>query len=173
MGDGMRNALVILMMGLGGCATSGLPINGATADAAGVREVLLKADRDFSALSAQQGFPAAVTAWFAEDAVELPNKENPVIGKSAILANLAAQPAPGFLSWEPRRAEASGDLGYTWGEYKLQYRENGGVAQMKTGKYVSIWKRQADGGWKVIVDIGNPGPDSPQPSQSSGGPQPQ
>ena len=166
-GDSMRTALLSLFAGLYliGCATGGVTPSGARAvaspvDEAAVRQALLKADSDFSALSAQQGFSAAVAVYFADDATALLANENPLIGKAAIMANLAATPSPGFLSWEPRRAEAasSGDLGFTWGEYKLQFRSEGGQPQMRNGKYVSIWKRQADGSWKVIIDTGNASP---------------
>ena len=150
-----------------GCVTGGLPgstgtptLGASGVDDTAAREELLKCDRDFSALSAQQGFPAAVSAFFTDDATSLMANEMPLIGKTAILANLNASPFPGFLTWEPRRAEASGDLGYTWGDYKLQSRSEGGQAKMRTGKYVSIWKRQPDKSWKVIVDTGNSNPEA-------------
>jgi quercetin dioxygenase-like cupin family protein len=61
--------------------------------------------------------------------------------------------APGFsLSWTPTKAEvaASGDIGYTAGTYQLTM---GGVAEK--GKYIAVWKKQADGAWKATEDIFN------------------
>ena len=79
----------------------------------------------------------------------------PVItGGEAIRKTFAAMTsAPGFsLSWTPTKAEvgASGDIGYTAGTYQSTM---GGVAEK--GKYVTVWKKQADGAWKVTEDIFN------------------
>ena len=61
--------------------------------------------------------------------------------------------APGFsLSWTATKAEvgAAGDIGYTTGTYQSTM---GGVSEK--GKYVTAWKKQADGTWKVTEDIFN------------------
>ncbi len=31
-------------------------------------------------------------------------------------------------------------------------------AEVNYGKYVTIWKKQADGTWKFVVDVGNKSP---------------
>ncbi|MDI6780166.1 MAG: DUF4440 domain-containing protein [Bacteroidota bacterium] len=49
----------------------------------------------------------------------------------------------------------SGDLGYTWGTYKTKFEGAQGKPLERTGKYLTVWKKQNDGGWKVIADIGN------------------
>lgn len=48
----------------------------------------------------------------------------------------------------------SGDLGVTSGPYQLTMMENGKKVDDK-GKYVTVWKKQADGSWKAIRDIFN------------------
>lgn len=61
------------------------------------------------------------------------------------------------IRWQPLDAaiSSSGDLGYTIGAYEIvRSGENAGV--VTTGKYVTIWKKQADGSWKVIFDSGVP-----------------
>jgi ketosteroid isomerase-like protein len=61
--------------------------------------------------------------------------------------------APGFtLSWTATKAEvgAAGDIGYTTGTYQSTM---GGVSEK--GKYVTTWKKQPDGAWKVTEDIFN------------------
>ena len=65
---------------------------------------------------------------------------------------------PGFkLTWSPDVAEAakSGDLGYTRGTYRLSYNDASGQPVTDKGKYVTVWKKQADGSWKVAADIFN------------------
>jgi quercetin dioxygenase-like cupin family protein len=61
--------------------------------------------------------------------------------------------SPGFsLQFAPSKAEVSesGDVGYTTGTY--QATMNGAPEK---GKYVTIWKKQPDGNWKVKEDIFN------------------
>ena len=45
---------------------------------------------------------------------------------------------------------AAGDVGYTTGAFGLQ--ANG---QTEKGKYVTVWKKQTDGSWKIAEDIFN------------------
>jgi ketosteroid isomerase-like protein len=61
------------------------------------------------------------------------------------------------LRWEPLEAfaAASSDLGYTIGRYELSDTGEGGAPRVRTGQYVTIWKRK-DGAWKAAVDIGTP-----------------
>jgi ketosteroid isomerase-like protein len=49
---------------------------------------------------------------------------------------------------------ASGDLGVTSGPYQITMMDNGKKVDDK-GKYVTVWKKQADGSWKVVRDIFN------------------
>jgi ketosteroid isomerase-like protein len=55
------------------------------------------------------------------------------------------------LAWEPERAEVSngGDLGYTTGSYRSLATDSAGIMTTVTGTYVTIWRRQEDGAWKV------------------------
>jgi ketosteroid isomerase-like protein len=64
------------------------------------------------------------------------------------------------LEWKPTNSvmAQSGDLGYTYGYYRLRGRDAKGKVQAQTGAYVTIWRRLPDSGWKVAVDIGSPGP---------------
>jgi ketosteroid isomerase-like protein len=65
------------------------------------------------------------------------------------------QPRKGLLSWEPVFADVSraGDLGYTTGPW--EFRPNGPDDQpVAFGQYFTIWKKQADGTWKAVLDRG-------------------
>ena len=50
---------------------------------------------------------------------------------------------------------AGGDLGYTTGTYLARMRGENGEMVSEPGKWVSIWKRQADGSWRIVVDTYN------------------
>jgi ketosteroid isomerase-like protein len=64
------------------------------------------------------------------------------------------------LTWTPVHADmaASGDLGYTYGTYEFRSIGKAGKPSIEYGKYVSIWKKQKDGSWKVVMDMGNSSP---------------
>ena len=61
------------------------------------------------------------------------------------------------LSWEPEYAEvsSSADFGYTVGRYESRRVGGDGVPLVGTGRYVTIWRRDSDGRWKVVLDIGS------------------
>jgi ketosteroid isomerase-like protein len=61
------------------------------------------------------------------------------------------------MKWEVTKVEAarSGDFGYTSGVYDQTMNDAKGKPVTDRGKYVTIWKKQADGNWKAVVDISN------------------
>ena len=68
-----------------------------------------------------------------------------------------------FLKWHPNQVEisSSGDLGYSMGEYERIGKDASGYPATVTGEYVSIWRKQSDGRWKIVLDIGTPGTPKP------------
>ena len=48
-----------------------------------------------------------------------------------------------------------GETAYETGKYSYKYQEKGKPVT-EEGRYVTIWKRQSDGSWKIIVDMGIP-----------------
>ena len=64
----------------------------------------------------------------------------------------------GALTWKPVYADIarSGDLGYTYGTWENKGKDKDGNPVTRTGKYTTIWKKQKDGSWKIVMDVGNP-----------------
>ena len=121
-------------------------------------EVLMEADRAFSRDVGERGAEAWVS-WFADDGAQIQPGAGEVRGKEAIRQLMAGLDDPDFsLRWEPLRADiaASGDLGWTTGEYVSEGKGPDGEPRRGQGRYVSIWRKQADGSWKVVMDLGNP-----------------
>lgn len=56
------------------------------------------------------------------------------------------------------RHSASGDLGYTYGNFEFHSKDKDGKASIQYGQYTSIWKVQKDGSWKVVLNMGNASP---------------
>ena len=100
---------------------------------------------------------------FADSAATLPPGKLVNVGRAPIRQGMAATFADTsvHVAWYPVYATvaASGDLGYTWGYYRWTSRDDKGApAPPATGKYLTIWRRDSTGRWKVVVDTGNPGP---------------
>src|SRR5262249_45829368 len=66
-----------------------------------------------------------------------------------------APPPPITLNWAPIYGDVSqaGDLGYTTGPYTVEDR-SAEKRPARHGMYSSVWKKQADGSWKVVLDLG-------------------
>ena len=111
---------------------------------------LVEAERAFSATSADRGTREAFLTFLAGDAVVF--RPAPVAGRPVYEKMSAGDPS--VLTWEPEIAEvaASGELGYTSGPYSLRPKRDAEPASF--GHYVSVWQREPDGTWKVLLDIG-------------------
>lgn len=61
------------------------------------------------------------------------------------------------LVWRTEKAGVarSGDLGYTSGGYDWSFTDAAGRSIKDKGKYLTVWKKQADGSWKVLFDMFN------------------
>lgn len=124
------------------------------------RKELMIADSLFSVLSKRAGMNAAFKAYLAEDAVALRPSSSPIVGKAKIVERLLSLPDTTFsLTWKPHFAAvaASRDLGYTYGIYTFLSKDEFGNPQEAHGTYVSIWKKDQHGEWKLVLDSGNSG----------------
>jgi len=50
-----------------------------------------------------------------------------------------------------------GDLAYEWGRSEFHFAPKPGGPAERAGRYLAIWKRQTDGGWKLLRNLGLPG----------------
>lgn len=80
-------------------------------------------------------------------------------GKAAISKLIAGELAlqDSKIRWHPDKAGVaqSGELGYTSGFYDWSFKDKSGKVISDTGKYLTVWKKQADGKWKVLFDTYN------------------
>jgi ketosteroid isomerase-like protein len=97
---------------------------------------------------------AAFADWFAEDGVVLGNGKAPVIGRVAIVKSANWSPKVYQLTWTPTEAQMgpSGDVGYTWGHFEGHSKDANGYDVKTMGRYITIWRKQSDGSWKVALD---------------------
>ena len=117
---------------------------------------LVQAEKNFAHMSIEKGIRDSFLANLTDDAIVF--DPGPVNGRELYTKR---SPSEAQLIWEPIFADISsaGDMGYTTGpwEYKKKKTDARPVAY---GQFLSIWKRQRDGTWKVVLDGGvdNPAP---------------
>lgn len=136
------------------------PFAGRAAEPAGSdARAMVESERKFYQTGQEKGTRAAFLAFLADDAIIF--RPGPVNGKEA----WGKRPETGFdLIWEPTFAAIarSADFGYTTGpaKWRANKKEEGFLGY---GQFVSIWKKQKDGSWKVELDCGieNPKPAGP------------
>jgi len=119
----------------------------------------MDADVAFAQATRDRGVDGWVD-WFADSGVQVTPGRN-IVGKAAIREAMAPalSDSTRTLTWRPTSAEvaAAGDLGYTIGRWERTHRVKDSTATTR-GSYVTVWRKQADGSWKVVLDIGNSDP---------------
>jgi ketosteroid isomerase-like protein len=115
--------------------------------------MLLELEGKFEKSVAAGGGKAFAT-WFADDAVTLNNGRPAVMGRAAIAAQAQWDPKAYQLTWTPQGAQMgpSNDMGFTWGHYEGHSKDKNGQPVVISGRYFTVWKKVADGSWKVAMD---------------------
>src|ERR1019366_8795347 len=132
------------------------------ADEAAIRD----ADAQWAKTAGAKDLDGTV-AYYTDDATVLPPNAPMTTGKQAIRAVWAELLGPGTsITWQANKVEVarSGDLSYILGIYQLTVKDAQGNPVNDIGKFVEVWKKQADGKWKVVADIFNS--DLPLPARA-------
>lgn len=113
-------------------------------------QILIDSEKTFARTSAEIGMRTAFTRWLDDSAIVF--RPRPEKGKE-LYRN--SPDVPGMLLWQPEFADlsAAGDLGYNSGPYEYR-REGTGTTADGYGHFVSVWKMQPDGSWRVLIDLG-------------------
>lgn len=129
-------------------------------DSATLKSEVLETDKNFSKRAQEKGIAEAFVYYADEKVIQPIPGQQPIFGKYELMESYEKNPPHYTLTWEPLRAEASGNLGYTFGSYMLTTKTSTGKDSVQYGNYVSVWKRKKDGSWRYVIDTGNatPGP---------------
>lgn len=119
------------------------------------KKEIADADKSMSELATKEGFNAALGKYAADDFVKFTGGGHPIIGKKEFDEKTKNKPGPKTLTWKPVKADvaSSGDLGYTWGNWKFVLPDT-----VLYGNYFTVWEKQSDGSWKMSLDGGNETP---------------
>ena len=151
---------VFLMAWVGACLCgSRLSLAAPAGDVVAAAQVR-KADADWNAAAHDAGVDAWM-AFYADDAIVLLPRDRLASGRPLVresVSRLLARPGVSF-DWHPLKLKvsASGDLAYALDAYELSFVGAQGAPVVIRGSVVEIWRKQADGAWKCIVDTWNAG----------------
>jgi uncharacterized protein (TIGR02246 family) len=111
------------------------------------------------ARAAATGDVDLILSFWADDAVVLPPGRPALAGKAAIREFVAATLAvPGAsITWEPESVTVApgGDLAYLIERNRVTLPDASGELTTIAGKAVTIWRKDAEGSWRCVVDIWN------------------
>jgi len=94
--------------------------------------------------------------YYAPEGAALPANAPIVQGRQAIAEWLKSFPPIIEMKIEHQTIEGDGNLAYVYGTYHMKTGSPDSDEIMEDrGKYIEVWKRQADGGWLIIYDIFN------------------
>jgi ketosteroid isomerase-like protein len=134
----MRTAIFALIIGLSISAAGQSDL-----------EKVVAAERAFAAAANERGVKAAFLDYMANGAVLfMPDR---VIGRDWWQTQ---EEWDSVLAWYPEIAGVSsnGVIGFTTGPWEL--RSKGGGTPEAAGQFASIWQRQPDGEYRMVLDIG-------------------
>jgi len=107
----------------------------------------------------EKGDPEMLTAIFANDGVILSRNGRLIKGHQQILERekeaMQSVTRPIKVSVITVKIWLDGDTAYETGKYKYEHTEKDEPAT-EEGRYVTIWKRQNDGSWKLSLDMAVP-----------------
>lgn len=113
--------------------------------------------------AARTAFETAVrdTAWaawaniYSADAVLGPPNTAAAVGREALLRWARALPPITSFTLTQLDIDGRGDLAFVHGRYHMVVQPPGAPAAPDSGKYIEVWRKQADGGWKISRDVFN------------------
>jgi ketosteroid isomerase-like protein len=140
------------LMLIAGCNSAPPPV-----DTKAVEDAVRAADVAWSKAAGAMDV-AATNSYYADDAVVMPPNMPVVTTHDGTQKAWASMLVPGnSLAWTPSTVTAagSGDMAFVQGTYTASMKGPDGKTMPDTGKYLEVWKKQADGSWKAVDDIWN------------------
>ncbi len=122
-----------------------------------IEEALRDLDAQWSAAAAAKDLDKTVS-FYSDDAIVMPPNVPSATTKEAIRniwKDMIASTSS--VSWKATRVEVakSGDMAYLSGTYEVTLNDASGKPVNDRGKYLEVWKKQADGKWKCGADAWN------------------
>ena len=149
----VRNSIAISLL-----LTFFLFLSNCSPDKKEIEETLRNADASIQNAIMQKNIDSLMP-YYAEDAYLLPTAEPKVEGKAAIKKEWQhIFSIPDFTNKSQlTKVEISddGSMAYTMGSYLATMQGEDGKQIQEPGKWITIWKKQSDNRWRIVVDTYN------------------
>lgn len=159
----ISTALFCLMICAEGCGPD-------VPDITAVRAIIGAGNTTFSEAIISGNY-APLMELYMESAVSMPPHSPPLMGRAAILRHFTGSALRGVRFTSARFAthdlDVSGTMAYNRGSYDLVMEIPDSGSYMDQGKYLAIWKLDADGNWRILTDIWNSNFTVPVPTDTS------
>jgi len=128
---------------------------------------LAKMEDAFCALAKAKGILAAFEYFAAPDVAFVDTDPRRFRGLAAVRERMGPDQPGISVTWSAMFTDVSDDgtLGYNWGHYEWRSPGADGKERVRTGFFLTIWKRQPDGTWRYVMDNG--APDRPAPKSEA------
>ncbi len=124
---------------------------------------LMKTSREWAKAAGSRDIERILSYW-ADDAIVLEPDQHALFGKAAIRGMVeASMKIPKFsVTWGPETGVISkdGTMGYLIEHNRITVADSTGKVHTQFGKAVTIWRKDANGAWKCVVDTWNGSPSS-------------
>ena len=147
-------ALLVACSGESGPKAPADPVAAQTASLNAAMQV----DREFAAAAKKDGIKAAFLKYMDKDGSFI-QPGVMVTGADKVAAGFDGSPPDFMVEWVPDggHGSASGDMAVTTGPYTIT---TGGQA-IEKGRYVTVWRKDAAGELKAVMDLGLADPPAP------------
>ena len=129
--------------------------NAETDKSAQAKKEIGQAEKEFEKMAAEKGVSEAFAYYADSAAVMSGDSDNVITGKQNIgdifkgdrFKTATVKWSADFID-----AAASGELGYTYGKYRWEFRDSTGKIRESKGIFHTVWKKQKDGSWRFVWD---------------------
>lgn len=114
-------------------------------------QAMVDTERAFAITAKEKNTHEAFLYFLSDEAVTA-GPYGPVVGKSELKKQ---KPNESLLSWDIAFCDiaSSGEFGYNTGPWEF-WKSRSDESPVAYGEYHSVWRKQSDGKWKNVVDIG-------------------
>jgi len=159
-----------LLLGRSAAMATDSSANPASASEKAARKEALKAELAkmedaFCAMAKEKGILAAFEHFAAPDVAFIDTDPRQYRGLEAVRRRIGPDRPGTSLTWSALFTDVSDDgtLGYNYGRYEFRGPGPDGQEVVRTGFFLTIWKRQPDGTWRFVMDNGAPDRPAPKP----------
>ncbi len=154
----LNSRLALATLLLLALAPAALPAAPAAASREKLKAEVAAMEDAFCAMGREKGLLAAFEHFAAPDVAFVDTDPRQYRGLAAVRQRLGPDRPGVTLTWSALFTDVSDDgtLGYNWGRYEWRGPGPDGRPVIRTGFFLTIWRRQPDGTWRSVMDTGAP-----------------